>query len=154
MVKYWKYLGKSSISIIYYFKLEIYNMATHCHSLFKNIPKKDFLHLFSDGEPDPKKILNLLKYNNQDIATATNIRANSIRYDEKMPIELKERLIDWAIALNLVANFFKDEQKTILWFRTPNHLLGDMTPRDMIKVGRFKKLFKFIKTALDENPDD
>jgi uncharacterized protein (DUF2384 family) len=68
-----------------------------------------------------------------------------------MPKELQERLMEWAVALNLVAQFFNDEQKTVLWFRTPNPLLGDMTPRDMIRVGRFRKLVRFIQTALSEN---
>jgi uncharacterized protein (DUF2384 family) len=76
---------------------------------------------------------------------------DSVRYDKKGSKDLKQRLAEWATALNLVANFFKDEQKTILWFNTPNPLLGNMTPRDMIRIGRFKKLLNFIQTALDEN---
>jgi hypothetical protein len=75
----------------------------------------------------------------------------SIRYDLKMPEELMERMREWATALNLVANFFNDEHKTMLWFQLPNPLLGNMTPREMIRVGRFNKLLKFIQTALDEN---
>jgi uncharacterized protein (DUF2384 family) len=55
------------------------------------------------------------------------------------------------LALNLVAQFFGDEQKTVLWLKTPNPLLGDMTPRDMIRIGRFKKLRRFIQNALSEN---
>jgi hypothetical protein len=68
-----------------------------------------------------------------------------------MPEELLERMREWATALNLVANFFNDEQKTMLWFQLPNPLLGNMPPREMIRVGRFNKLFKFIQTALSEN---
>jgi uncharacterized protein (DUF2384 family) len=68
-----------------------------------------------------------------------------------MPRELQDRLLEWAVALSLVAQFFKDEQKTVLWFKTPNPLLGDMTPRDMIRVGRFRKLRRFIQNALSEN---
>ena len=64
----------------------------------------------------------------------------------------QEHMMEWATALNLVAGFFEsDEQKTMLWFSTPNPLLGDMSPRDMIRVGRIKKLLKFIQTAVDEN---
>jgi hypothetical protein len=65
-----------------------------------------------------------------------------------MPEDLRLRLTEWATALNLVAEFFKDQDKTILWFTIPNPLLGDIAPRDMIRVGRFKKLLKFIQTAL------
>lgn len=68
-----------------------------------------------------------------------------------MPDDLEVRLIEWATALNQVAKYFNDENKTVLWFKTPNPMLGGITPRDMIRVGRFKKLFKIIHQALDEN---
>ena len=73
-----------------------------------------------------------------------------------MPKELQERVQEWAVALALVAQYFKNEQKTVLWFKTPNPLLGNITPRDMIRVGRFKKLRLFILDALSENerPDN
>lgn len=75
----------------------------------------------------------------------------SVRYDHKIPKDLAERLQEWAIALNMVAQYFLDEQKTILWFKTRNPLLGNITPRDMIRIGRFRKLQRFIQNALDEN---
>jgi hypothetical protein len=68
-----------------------------------------------------------------------------------MPADLKLRLIEWATAINLVATYFNDLNKTMLWFQVSNPLLGDMSPRDMIRIGRFKKLQKFIQTALSEN---
>lgn len=128
------------------------NMTVAHHALFNTVPQKDYFHLFHDGEPDSKKVIDFLKYKKEDISIATNIPIKSIRYDEKMPSELKERMIEWATAINLVAGFYdKDTQKTILWFSMPNPLLGGMSPRDMIRVGRFKKLLKFIHTALGEN---
>jgi hypothetical protein len=39
----------------------------------------------------------------------------------------------------------------MLWFKVPNPLLGDVAPRDMIRFGRYKKLLKFIQSALEEN---
>jgi hypothetical protein len=93
-----------------------------------------------------------LKYKKQDVAKATNVPLGSIRYDAKMPAELRERLTEWAIAINLVAAFFRNQQRTLLWFQTTNPLLGGLSPRDMIRLGRFQKLFKFINTALAENP--
>ena len=55
------------------------------------------------------------------------------------------------VAKTLADYLFNDENKTMLWFKVPNPLLGDVAPRDMIKLGRFKKLFKFIQSALNEN---
>lgn len=126
-------------------------MATH-PSLFRTVPSKDYFHLFNDGIPDGEKVVKLLKYKKEDVSIATNIPITSIRFDNKMPTELKMRLTEWATALNLVAGFFKDDQeKTLLWFCIANPLLGGMSPSEMIRIGRFKKLLNFIQTALDEN---
>ncbi len=121
-------------------------------ALFRTIPEKDFFQFFDHGDVNGQKVVDFLKYKKTDVAAATNVPVSSIRYEpQKMPIELKERLTEWATALNLVQGFFKDQQKTLLWFSIPNPLLGSMSPRDMIRVGRFKKLLNFIQTALDEN---
>jgi hypothetical protein len=124
-------------------------------SLFRTSPP-DHFHFFNESAfVDGEKVVKLLKYKKEDVSVATNVPLSSIRYDEKkMPIELRERLTQWATALNLVAGFFHDEKKTIIWFFMPNPLLGGMSPRDMIRVGRFKKLLNFIQTALDENQRD
>ena len=120
--------------------------------LFDTVPKQDYLSLFPSGGTDYQKVVRLLDFKKNDVARASNISIQSVRYDPpRMPRELEDRLNEWAIALSLVAQFFRDEQKTVLWFKTPNPLLGDMAPRDMIRVGRFRKLRRFIQNALSEN---
>lgn len=47
--------------------------------------------------------------------------------------------------------FFHDVVKAESWMNTENYLLGNVTPRDMIKIGRFDKLIDFIYTQLAEN---
>jgi hypothetical protein len=123
----------------------------HTASLFRSVPEKDYFKFFEDGEPDGKKVVNFLNYKKEDVSVAANIPLASVRYDNKIPSELKERLVDWAVAINLVGGYFKDLNKTMLWFQLSNPQLGGMSPRDMIRVGRFKKLLKFIQTALEEN---
>src|SRR5271156_923219 len=126
--------------------------VTATNGLFETIPKQDYLGLFPKGNTDFQKVINLLEFRKKDVARASNISIRSVRYDPpRMPKELEGRLIEWAVALNLVAQFFKDEHKTLLWFKTRNPLLGDMTPRDMIRVGRFRKLHRFIQNALSAN---
>ena len=121
-------------------------------ALFDTVPKKDYLGLFSRDGTDFEKVVKLLDFKKNDVARASNVSVHSIRYDPpRMPKELQDRLTEWAITISLVAQFFKDENKTMLWFKTPNPLLGDMTPRDMIKVGRFRKLHRFILNALSDN---
>ena len=121
-------------------------------ALFETVPKEDYLSLFPPAGTDYEKVVDLLDFRKKDVARASNVALHSVRYDPpKMPRELRDRIQEWAVALNLVAQFFKDEQKTVLWFKTPNPLLGDIAPRDMIRIGRFKKLRLFILQALSEN---
>ena len=130
-------------------------MALSQPSLFRTSPKDSFHFFNEDAFVDGEKVVKLLRYKKEDVSVATGVPLSSIRYDEKkMPAELRERLTQWATALNLVAGFFQDQGKTIIWFFMPNPLLGGMSPRDMIRVGRFKKLLNFIQTALDENQRD
>ncbi len=120
-------------------------------ALFETVPKEDYLSLFPSGGTDFEKAVELLGFKKKDVARASNVPLQSIRYDRKMPKELEDRLSEWAVALALVAQFFKDGPKTILWFKTPNPLLGNIAPREMIRVGRFSKLHRFINNALAEN---
>ena len=122
---------------------------TQFHSAFHLT--KDRFKFFKGSNVYGQKVVDTLKYKKQEVSQASGIQLNSIRYDIKMPLELKERLIEWATAINLVADFFKDNEKTILWFNTPNPLLGEVTPRNMIRIGRSKKLIIFIRNALSEN---
>jgi hypothetical protein len=120
-------------------------------SLFSSVPEKDHFHFFEKGEPDGRKVAEFLKYKKEDVSVAANVPVSSVRYDAKMPSDLRERLVEWATAINLVGSHFNEVNKTMLWFQISNPQLGGMSPRDMIRVGRFKKLLRFIQIALDEN---
>jgi hypothetical protein len=116
--------------------------------IFSNVPKQDYLSF----KGQPNRIAEFLDFKKDDIAKATGVPLSSIRYDEKMPTELRDRLREWDTLLNLVAEHFKgDKEKTALWFTTLNPLLGNIAPRDMIRFGRYKKLFKFVLNAISEN---
>jgi uncharacterized protein (DUF2384 family) len=51
----------------------------------------------------------------------------------------------------LVDTFFKNEEKTTLWLNTPNPLLGNQVPVEMIFKGRTEKLRNFIDGQLAQN---
>jgi hypothetical protein len=125
-------------------------VAAHKSGLFENVPP-DVLHLFEGSRPNAKKVVDLLHYRKEDVSVAANLPVTSVRYDGKMPKELLELFTQWALALNLVGSFFKDPEKTEMWFQIPNPLLGNLSPSEMIRIGRFKKLYRFIQTALEEN---
>lgn len=121
-------------------------------SLFESVHKKDHCNLFTDGaHANAKEVMNILNYSKKDLAVATGFPSRDIRLDERMPSEIKNRLQEWAVAINLVADYFNDVDKTMLWFQTSNPLLGNVSPADMVKMGRFPKLLRFIQLALDEN---
>jgi len=52
----------------------------------------------------------------------------------------------------LVLGFFKgDEEKTDLWFRTSNPLLGGWIPEERIRAGNEEKILEWVKAQLAEN---
>ncbi len=52
----------------------------------------------------------------------------------------------------LVSEYFNGcKWKCELWFKTPNPMLGEISPNSMIKMGRVKKLLEFIQDARHGN---
>ena len=127
-------------------------MQTSTQDLFATVPKQDFLSLFQDNNPKYQSVVQCLNFKKEDVSKATGVPLSSVRYDEKMPSELQDRIREWATLLNLVAEHFQgDSGKTVLWFTTINPLLGNISPRDMIRYGKYKKLLNFVLNALSEN---
>jgi len=61
-------------------------------------------------------------------------------------IEISERVF------KLVVDYFKgDEEKAWGWLNAKNPLLGDVSPWEMIKQGRHKRLLEFVESQLDDN---
>lgn len=128
-------------------------MKVESMGLFSNVAERDYLDLIDSGAPRCRKVAEFLHFDDGDVARATGVPRTSIRLaSAKVPPEVTERILEWAQALNLVAQFFRgDVDKTALWFAVPNPLLGGVTPRDMIRLGRFSRLREFILDALAEN---
>ena len=130
---------------------------SHDTALYSTVARKDYLGLMDQGETRCEKVVKLLGFGNREVAQATGLPLSSIRLDAKVPHEVAERIKEWGVVLNLVAQFFEgDVEKTTLWFTMPNPLLGDVPPRDMLRVGRFRRLYRFILEAQAENspPED
>lgn len=117
-------------------------------ALFNTVSDKDYLG-YTASVADLKKIGLFLDLGKNDLSKATGQKKDSIRYDTRMPHELQERLEEIGNIINLTASFFEgDLKKTAIWFKTANPLLGDVSPRDMIRYGRYDKLRKFILNAI------
>lgn len=84
-----------------------------------------------------------LEFDKGELSELGGVSRKSVRLDDRIPRELKERIEQIANICNLVAGFFDgDSVKTALWFRTKNPMLGSISPRDMIRCGRFNRLRK------------
>lgn len=101
---------------------------------------------------DAKKVPELLNLKREDISRITSVSVKSVRYDHAIPDQMRERLEEIANTINMVAKVFGgDIEKTSAWFRVRNPLLGDVSPRDMIRLGRYERLRKFIINAMSSN---
>lgn len=119
-------------------------------NLFQSHPK-DYFNLFNGDKVDSQAVNKILKFKKVDVAKATKISKSSVRYDDRMPQDLEERIIEWALIINKVYEFFQDEDKVKLWIKTPHPLFSYITPRDLIKFGKARKLIKFIDEAMESN---
>jgi hypothetical protein len=121
------------------------------HALFNTIPE-DQLGFWADRTLRSQKVAEFLQFQKADVAKFSNVSVKSVRYDDKIPKPVVEHLEQIAIICSLVAEFFAgDLVKTALWFRTRNPMLGELSPRDMIRYGRMKKLHQIVQEARSAN---
>jgi hypothetical protein len=108
----------------------------------------DLLNLFRDGHPDYKRIAELTKLSKTDLGKISQVAKTSVRFDAHIPEPVAERLREIANIANLVAEFFAgDAQKVGLWFEIANPMLGNISPRTMIRLGKYKRLLSFVLQA-------
>jgi hypothetical protein len=50
----------------------------------------------------------------------------------------------------LVFGFFNDERKARVWLRTSNPIRSGVSPRDMVRMGRYERLRRFVTQAIEE----
>jgi hypothetical protein len=125
-------------------------------ALFSTVSSDDQLGLYADQDFQPKTLVDFLDLSNTDISHIVGISKKSVRFDTSIPKEMLERLEQIGNICNLVARHFGgDGKRTALWFKTKNPMLGDISPRDMIRFGRYDKLRRFVIGALaDQSQDD
>jgi hypothetical protein len=120
-------------------------------TLFSNIPQQDLLGFGLGPQFQPRRVTEWLDLRKTDVSRVADVSPNSVRYDEEIPVAMRDRLEEIAMTCNLVAQAFDgDVVKTAIWFKARNPLLGDVSPRDMVRLGRFDRLRKFIINAMNE----
>ena len=117
-------------------------------AIVSHIANEDLLHLYREGRPDYKRIADLVKLTKADLGKISQVAKSSVRFDANIPEPVAERLREIANIANLVAEFFGgNAQKVGLWFEIANPMLGNVSPRDMIRIGRYKRLLNFVVSA-------
>lgn len=67
----------------------------------------------------------------------------------------KPKNLTYAKAFETILEFFQyDKDKALAWYMSPNPGLSNMTPFEMIKIGRGQKLMSFITASISENYRD
>jgi predicted nucleotidyltransferase len=121
--------------------------------IFSTIPRRDYLDFFPNGSFEPQRVVRFLALAKVDVARIAEVPLASVRFDRKIPASVLDRLVQIATVCGLVAQFFEgDRAQTSLWFKTQNPMLGQLSPRDMIRQGRIDRLRRFVLHALAAEP--
>ena len=122
---------------------------TSAAALFNNLPRGDPLGFGIGQQFHPEKVRDFLRLKKEDVARLADVSIHSVRYDAAIPTAVLEKFEEIAVACNMVAEAMGgDADKTSLWFRTKNPMLGDVSPRDMVRLRRFDRLRRFIIGAV------
>lgn len=122
--------------------------------LFATVAPDDLLAFGRGADFNPKLVVDWMDLSKNEVSKIASVAKASVRYDDAAPRAVVERLEEIANIANMVAGIFEgDLAKAALWFRTKNPMLGDISPRDMVRLGRYDRLRKFIVTAIvDRTP--
>jgi predicted nucleotidyltransferase len=119
-------------------------------ALFRTVAIRDYLGFWANNRFDARAVVRFLELDKRDVAKLTKVAQTSVRFDEKMPTAVVDRLEEIANTCALVAQFFDgDVVKTALWFKTKNPLFGDVAPREMIREVRHETVRQFVVEATE-----
>ena len=125
-------------------------MQNHAQ-LFNTVEKNDYLGFIENKDLNYKKVAEFFGFDRKDLSRMTSLSVGSVRFDSKIPAPLAQRLEEIANVANRITKVFDgDAKKSALWFRTSNPMLGEISPRDMLRMGRHKRLVKFINESIRE----
>jgi len=116
--------------------------------LFDTVPE-DLLQFGHGQSFDAKKAAQFLSLKKADVGRIASVAESSVRWDQNIPEAVRDRMEEIASIANMVAKQFAgDPEKTAAWFKARNPLLGDISPREMIRLGRYERLRRFIIQAM------
>jgi hypothetical protein len=120
--------------------------------LFGTVANNDYLGFWADQTFNARGVARFLGLSKRDVAKVADVAPSSVRFDDKIPKDVLEWLQEIANICALVAEHFNgDIRKTALWFKTKNPLLGNVSPLDMIRHGRYERLRRVVLEPISAN---
>jgi hypothetical protein len=104
--------------------------------------------LTEEGKASPTETAEFLEISLNKLAKALGV--DTLRQDRLGPMAEK-KLQDLAVSLEVIAQSFGgNKTKARYWINTPNLHLGGAIPRDLILIGKYRKVVEFVEAVRDE----
>ena len=81
-------------------------MTLSAVQLFGNVARQDHLHFAQNGQLDYRKVASFLDLSKHDLSRIADVGQSSVRFDDRIPADLAQRLNEIANIANLVAEVF------------------------------------------------
>jgi hypothetical protein len=125
-------------------------MTPHTRSsLFATVPQQDYLQFWQSGLFQPQRVARFLGLSKSELALLAGVAPASVRFDDKAPRALRERMMDLAATCALVAEVFAgNATMTKLWFMTSNPQLNNLSPCELLRRGDRETLQRQVTAAI------
>ena len=125
-------------------------MSGPTQQIFDTVPRRDVWGIYKHGKIQYKAVVDKLKLSRKEISQSARVAVSSVRYEEnKISKKMKQFIADLIWLLNTTYKYFEDEQKVIQWMNSPNPICGGYSPRELICLGRHKKLVKIVASYVE-----
>jgi hypothetical protein len=83
-------------------------------ALFRTVPDRDYLGFWANQTLNSREVAKFLNFDKRDVAKVADVAPASVRFDQKIPKEVLDRLEEIANICGLVAQHFEgDVMKTV-----------------------------------------
>ena len=116
--------------------------------ILDSVHKNDPMGFWSQGNLDAKKVADFINFKKPDVARIANVAPKSVRFDSRISKPVLAHMMQMANICSIVAELLNnDVEKTKLWLNTPNPAVGDISPKQLMRFGKYQKLLKFVLDA-------